>query len=59
MGGDKTAYAVNQDQIPKEVRESRKSVSKEPLLYCGGDKHHREPMYVSQGIATHLNDETF
>ena len=59
MGGENRAYAVKQDQIPKHVRESCKSVSKEPLLDCDIDKLIGDPMHISQGVTTHLNDETF
>ena len=50
---------MKQDQIPKHVRESCKSVSKEPLLDCDIDKLIGDPMHISQGVTTHLNDETF
>ena len=59
MGGENRAYAVKQDQIPKHVRESCKSVSKEPLFDCDVDKLIGDPMHISQGVTTHLNDETF
>ena len=59
MEGENRAYVVKQDQIPKHVRESCKSVSKEPLLDCDIDKLIGDPMHISQGVTTHLNDETF
>ena len=59
MGGENRAYTVKQNLIKKDVIESCKSVSKEPLLYCDGDKLIGDSMHISQGTTIHLMDETF
>jgi hypothetical protein len=57
-GKDRGFSIATTTQIPVDIRDQTKSVSKKPLLDVDLDAHSGDPMHLTQGYMTHLTQET-
>jgi hypothetical protein len=57
-GKDRGFSIATTAQLPVDIRDQTKSVSKKPLLDVDLDAHSGDPMHLTQGYMTHLTKET-